>query len=65
VDVLTKTDYAEVPVGRITADWAAGNVAAHGLDCTDAIEAIDGRRPVTRADARMRARRGPDSCSTA
>jgi hypothetical protein len=65
VDVLTKTDYAEVPVGRITADWAAGNVAAHGLDCTDAIEVIDGRRPVTRADARMRARRGPDSCSTA
>jgi hypothetical protein len=60
VDVLTKTDYVEVPVGRITAGWAVGNVAAHGFDYTDAIEVIDGRRPVTGAEDRRRARHVSD-----
>jgi len=36
-----------------------GNVAGHGFDYTDAIEVIDGRRPVT-ADDRRAARHVSD-----
>jgi len=60
VDVPINTDYVEVPVRRITAGWAVGNVAAHGFDYTDAIEGIDGRRPVMGAEDRRRARRVSD-----
>ena len=60
VDVLTKTNYVEVPVGRITAGWAVGNVASHGFDYTDAIEVIDGRRPVTGGEDGRRARHVSD-----
>jgi hypothetical protein len=60
VDVLTKTNYVEVPVGRIDAGWAVGNVAAHGFDYTEDIEVIDGRRPVTGAEDRTSARHVSD-----
>ena len=60
VDELTNADYVEVPVRRITAGWAVGNVAAHGFDYTDAIEGIDGRRPVTGGEDGRRARHVSD-----
>lgn len=59
VDVLTRTGYSEAPVSQITAGWAAGNVATHGLDHTDDIEVIDGRRPGASRRGRRAAGRIP------
>jgi hypothetical protein len=43
VDALSATDYREVPIGYISAEWHAGNLGTHTLNQNDTFQVVDGR----------------------
>ncbi len=48
IDLLTTSQYAESPVGRIGPEWYPRNTGTHTIDHSDEFEVIDGRAPLPR-----------------
>ncbi len=44
VQILSETEYREVPIGRIEPDWFPGMVCTHTYNRSDDFEALDGMR---------------------
>jgi hypothetical protein len=48
IEVLTETDYREVPLGRMTADAVNGSLATHTYDSDGTYEVVDALRATTK-----------------
>jgi hypothetical protein len=48
IEVLTETEYREVPVARIDASWIAGNLGTHTYNRDSDYEVVDGYRRFSR-----------------
>lgn len=48
VDVLSRTDYRETPIGYIRPDWIANNRGTHTFNRSSAYEVLDGRTLIGR-----------------
>jgi hypothetical protein len=48
VDVLSESDYREVPVRRIDPDWLPGNLATHTFNFSEDLEVIDAQLEVSK-----------------
>jgi hypothetical protein len=52
IEVLTTTEYVEVPCGRIDSTWVSKNIGTHSYACGGGFEAIDGRSMVLKIGRR-------------
>ena len=48
ITLLTPSEYEEVPVARVEAGWARGDVGTHTYNSDGAVEVVDGLRPTVR-----------------
>jgi hypothetical protein len=43
IDVLSTTDYREVPIGYVSAEWHTGNLGTHTFNQNESFQVVDGR----------------------